>query len=84
MEIVSEVLYEQVAAEANGADVMNGELNEEGDENNEDDTNVLVPSSPSASIPTTPVTPTNINLRVSVYVQTNRFLSSIFQELKNL
>ena len=66
MEIVSEVLYEQVAAEANGADVMNGELNEEGDEQNKEDTSVLVQSSPSASIPTTPVTPKNTNLRVSV------------------
>ena len=66
MEIVSEVLYEQVAAEANGAEVMNGEFNEEGDEQNKEDTSVLVQSSPSAGIPTTPVTPKNTNLRVSV------------------
>ena len=75
METLSEVLYEQVAAEVNGTDLMNGELNEEGDEQNGEEASVSVPSSPSKSVPTTPVTPKNTNLRVSVCVYANTFLS---------
>ena len=83
METVLEVLYEQVAAEVNGTDLMNGELNEEGDEQNGEDTGVSPPSSPSRSVQTTPVTPKNTNLRVSVYVHANTF-HSFARSLRNL
>ena len=62
------MLYEQVATEVNGSDLVNGELTQDADEQNESDQNNSVPTTPSHSGPTTPVTPRNTTLRISVYV----------------